>query len=372
MPAPITGGGGPVRLSAKDTANSAVTMPEPDITNLALAPDAQLPLDQSTLRRAVTSGIERYCTERRARIPDFVAETYGWRGAAQLHRRALGPDLLRSPANIMLALPYVATRVAAAGARGLGRRQTATWLSSRQMFLTTDVAREVEWRVFSDFLELPYVQTLGPDEKRRSERDALAEAILSDPEIGAVLHALLSPVGRRADDPAFRAWLVDAMAHYTGSRTAAVDITNALISAGVGALAFKQWTPGALTLGPMLAQAMAQKLAVASFPLGAGLGGLWFGAFPASAPLAATAAATGGVLALGALVAAFAGVVADPVQKHLGLHQRRLSKLVDALEGELLKGEGESFTVRDHYVARVFDLMDLAVSAYRLASRPAG
>ena len=162
------------------------------------------------------------------------------------------------------------------------------------------------------------------------------------------------------------------MAHYTGSRTAAVDVTNALVSAGVGALAFKQWTPGAITLGPLLAQAMAQKLAVASFPLGAGLGGLWYGAFPAAAPVAATAAATGGVVALGALVAAFAGVVADPVQAHLGLHQRRLGRLVDSLEGELLASEGQAFTLRDHYVARLFDLMDLAASAYRLALRPAG
>ncbi|WP_119167336.1 DUF6635 family protein [Algihabitans albus] len=347
-------------------------MPESDITSLAEAPRPQLPLDQSAVRQAVTTGIARYCDERRARIPGFVAETYGWRGAMRLHRRAFGPDLWRSPANIMLALPYVATRAAAAGARGLGRQQTAAWLTRRQLFLTTDVAREVEWRVFADFLELPYVQDLESQTARRSERDALAEAILADPAIDAVLHSLLRPVGRRADDPAFRAWLTDAMAHYTGSRTAAVDITNALISAGVGALAFKQWTPGALTLGPMLAQALAQKLAIVSFPLGAGLGGLWYGAFPISAPVAATAAATGGVLALGALVAAFAGVIADPVQAHLGLHQRRLNKLVASLESELLQGEGESFTVRDHYVARVFDLMDLATSAYRLAMRPAG
>ncbi|WP_421707949.1 DUF6635 family protein [Algihabitans sp.] len=347
-------------------------MPEPDITSLAEAPNPQLPLDQSALQRAVTAGIARYCEERRGRIPSFVSTTYGWRGAVRLHRRALGPDLWRSPANIMLALPYVATRLAAVGARGLGRRETADWLKRRQLFLTTDVAREVEWRVFAEFLELPYAQTPESEQARRSERDALAEAILANPQIDATLHALLRPVGRRADDPQFRVWLTDAMAHYTGSRTAAVDITNALISAGVGALAFKQWTPGAITLGPMLAQAFAQKLAIASFPLGAGLGGLWYGAFPVGAPVAATAVATGGVLALGALVAAFAGIVADPIQTHLGLHQRRLNKLVDALERELLQGEGEGFSVRDHYVARVFDLMDLATSAYRLTLRPTG
>lgn len=328
--------------------------------------------DEAALRRAVERGIARYCNERRRRIPSFVAETYGWRGALGLHRRALGWDLARGPANLLLSGPYLASRVAAAGARRLGAAETARWLAGRKLFLTTDVAREVEWRVFAEFLELPYAQDLGAAGARRHDRDALAEAVLSDPEVDAALHALLQPVGQRADDPDFRAWLTDAMQHYTGTRTAAVDVTNALISAGAGALAFKQWTPGAITLGPILAQAIAQKVAIMSFPLGAGLGGLWYGAFPAAAPVAATAVATGGVVALGALVAAFAGIVADPVQGHLGLHQRRLRKLVDALERELRQGEGESFELRDHYVARVFDLMDLAATAYRLALRPAG
>lgn len=346
-------------------------MNEPDLHDLRVAPPPQLPLDRAALERAVAAGIRRYCDERRARIAPFVAETYGWRGALGLHRRALGWDLARGPANLALSVPFVASRLAAAGARGLGRQETARWLTSRRLFLTTDVAREVEWRVFSRFLELPYAQD-ADGAGRRFERDALAEAILADPQIDAVLHALLQPIGRRADDPAFRAWLADSLAHYTGSRTAAVDVTNALVSAGVGALAFKQWTPGVVTLGPILAQAVAQKVAIMTFPLGAGLGGLWYGAFPAAAPMAATAAATGGVVALGALAAAFAGIVADPVQRHLGLHQRRLHKLVDALEAELHQGEGRDFALRDHYLARVFDLMDLVTAASRLALRPTG
>lgn len=351
-------------------------MTQPDIRETENAPPAQLPLDRSALDRAVAAGVRRYCDERRRRIAPFVAETYGWKGALGLHRRAFGWDLARGPANVALALPYAATRVAAAGARGLGRHETARWLAGRKLFFTTDVAREVEWRVFSRFLELPYAEAeaglpQGAD-PRRFRRDALAEAILSDPEIDAALHALLVPVGQRAQDPAFRRWLTDSMAHYTGSRTAAVDVTNALVSAGVGALAFKQWTPGVVTLGPMLAQAVAQKMAIMSFPLGAGLGGVWYGAFPVATPAMATAAATGGLVAFGALAAAFAGVVADPVQRHLGLHQRRLHRLVDAMERELLDGEDAHFALRDHYVARVFDLMDMVTAASRLALRPAG
>jgi len=76
-----------------------------------------------------------------------------------------------------------------------------------------------------------------------------------------------------------------------------------------------------------------------------------------------TAGIAGGLLLLPALAASFAGVVLDPVQVHLRLHQRRLHRLIDSLEREL-KGSGDSrFVIRDHYVARVLDLIELARTA---------
>ena len=72
---------------------------------------------------------------------------------------------------------------------------------------------------------------------------------------------------------------------------------------------------------------------------------------------------------LTAVTAGFAGVVSDPLQRALGLHQRRLHRLIDAL-GRELKGDSEvAFQVRDHYVARIFDLVDLARAT---AGRSAG
>src|SRR3546814_9826246 len=76
------------------------------------------------------------------------------------------------------------------------------------------------------------------------------------------------------------------MTAYAATRVAAGDLANALVTAGVGALAFNQVTPGMFTLGPTVAHALAQQAAVASFPLGAGIGGLWYGAMPATAPVA--------------------------------------------------------------------------------------
>ena len=141
-----------------------------------------------------------------------------------------------------------------------------------------------------------------------------------------------------------------------------------MLSLAAGAAAFKQITPGVISLGPALAGVLAQQAAIASFPLGAGLGGVWYGSFPAAAGPAMTAGVTGGLALSLAVLSAFAGVISDPVQRRVGLHQRRLEKLVTAVERDL-KGEGTgSFTVRDHYVARVLDLADLLRATWRALS----
>jgi hypothetical protein len=68
-----------------------------------------------------------------------------------------------------------------------------------------------------------------------------------------------------------------------------------------------------------------------------------------------------------AATAAFAGILSDPLLRRAGVHRRRLHRLIDIL-GLELKGKNErSFAVRDHYVARIFDLVDLLRAAYRIA-----
>ena len=318
--------------------------------------------DRGLACAVIEAAVARYVAARHARVPAFVDRNFSLRGSLRLHRKAAGWDLVRAPANLMLAVPHLGLKVAAAGGRALRMPQTARWLDGRQLYLTSAVTREVEWRLFSELLELPYVQS-----DRAFHRDALAEEILRDPRVAAALDAALTAIGRRAGEPAFRQWLTEAMATYAGTRVAAADLASALITAGVGALTFKQLTPGMISLGPAVAHAMAQQMAVAGFPLGAGLGGLWYGVAPAAAPLAAVVGVTAGMMAAAAMFAAFSGVVTDPLQRRLGVHRRRLHRLVDSL-GPELAGTGESrFVVRDHYVARLVDLLDVLSAAYRVA-----
>ncbi|MBT3928263.1 MAG: hypothetical protein HOM52_17045 [Rhodospirillaceae bacterium] len=310
-------------------------------------------VDAALAREIVQEAVTRYCKKRESRIDSFARENFSFLGSLRLHRHAVGLDMIRAPVNLAMSAPFLTSRIVAAGCRKAGRKEAAEWIESRRYYLKTDVARELEWRLFVDFLELPFAQGA-----RTSERDALAEELLRDPRVEGAINEQLKSAGVKGDDPEFRAWLSGALNTYQSTRVSSADMSNALLGAGVGAIAFKQLTPGMMSLGPVAAHALVQSAAIASFPLGAGIGGVWYGLFPAVAPAALTVGATGGLVAFGAVFSAFSGVISDPVQRRLGIHQRRLRKLLNSLEQEL-RGEGEArFTVRDHYVARILDLLE--------------
>jgi hypothetical protein len=318
------------------------------------------PVADAEVRAIVEHAIERYIAARHERVAGFVDRHFGLIGALRLHRHALGLDLLRAPANVLLMVPYLGMQLGGAALRRLGARHAAGWLSSRTLFLDTDVARELTWRLYSELLELPY-----DDGHRRSDKDALAAAILADPRVAAAVDHLAAVVKHHAHDPDRQARLRHLLESYASTRAAAADLVNNALLASAGMAAFQQLTAGTLTLAPVIAAALAQQAAIASFPLGASLGGIWYGLFPAPPSAALVVGVGGGLALLTATTAAFAGVLSDPLQRALGLHQRRLHRLVDAL-GRQLKGDSDAaFRARDHYVARIFDLIDLARATYR-------
>ena len=51
----------------------------------------------------------------------------------------------------------------------------------------------------------------------------------------------------------------------------------------------------------------------------------------------------------------------------LGLHRRRLLRLIGALEAHFFSDEAAGLVVRDHYVARLLSLFELLAGAYQVA-----
>ncbi len=312
--------------------------------------------------QVVSDGIRRYFAERHRRVAGFTDRHFSVRGTARIYRAALGLDVLRAPANLFLAAPHTAMKAGGAAASRLGASRWGRRLGSRSLLLRTEVSRRLEWLLCTELLELPIRQG-----KRESRRDALAETILEDPRLALYAEQALEAVGRRTDDPEFRAKLAETMTGYAGTRAAAAEIATSLLTVSSGALAVKQLTPGAVTLGPALAAAIAQQSAIAGFPLGAGLGSVWYGMFPVAPPAMLVVGLTGGLMLGASFVAAFAGLLTDPLQRRLGLHARRLHRMLDALERQMLDPSAPGYVVHDHYAARVMDLLDLLGSAYRLA-----
>jgi hypothetical protein len=220
---------------------------------------AIFPATPEMLRQAVTDGVARYFATRRARVRPFVDRHFSLLGSAAIHRAALGWDILRAPANILLAGPHAGVKAAGWLARALGARWLGDRLSGHSLLLKTDVGQRIEWLVCTELLELTYRQGA-----RVSTKDALMEAILDDPRLQTLTRELLRAVAMRGQDAAFRAQLEQAMTTYTATRAAAAEIATSLVTLGSGALAVKQLTPGVATLSSTLAGTLAQQVAIVS------------------------------------------------------------------------------------------------------------
>jgi hypothetical protein len=317
-------------------------------------------LDRTDADAIVAEASRAYFAGCRERIDDFVDRNFSLAGSLRLHRHAVGWDLLKSPANVALAVPQLDLKLGAGVARGLGRREAAEALARRNLLFDTAVVRELRWRIMTELLRQPV-----RDGERVATGDGLAEAILAHPRVQELLLEAARVAAVRQDDPEFRARMTEALEGYAGTRSAAAEITTGLIALGTGALAFQKATPGAIALGPILAGTLAQSSAIASFPLGATAGGLWYGLFPAQASPFLVAGATAGVLGVAAIATAFAGILSDPVQRALGLHRRRLNALVDSLEGAFRRSDDAGFVAYDLYVARLLDLGDILLGISR-------
>ncbi len=340
-------------------------MSEPTIPTPPSTPGTEIalpPLDRDAVAEIFDAAVRRYVAGRRERIPEFVDRNFGLRGSLKLHRHAVGLDLVRAPWNVAAGAATALRGVGAAGLRLAGASGAADRLPGRNLFLKTRVARELEWRLHADLLELPLDQG-----DRRAERDRLVEEALADPRMAAHFDRLLKIVGDRAGDREFRDRVRAAMQDYLGSRAAAADITASLFAAGAGFVASQKFTPGAAALSGVVAGSIAHSAAVGSFFAGPWLGGLYYSLVSVKVSPLLYAGVFAGMLVPLAMLTVFAGVVADPLQRTLGLHERRLNRLLDVFEANLTGESDAGFDARDHYVARLMDLLDWSASIVRLA-----
>ena len=70
----------------------------------------------------------------RGRIDAFVERNFSVAGAARLHTRAVGWDLLKAQANVVLSIPQIGLKLGAAAARKVGALEAAELLGVAACF----------------------------------------------------------------------------------------------------------------------------------------------------------------------------------------------------------------------------------------------
>lgn len=302
---------------------------------------------------AVEAGAYQYFQDRRDKIPEFVRNIYSVKGSIKTNSKAFGLDMVRAPINLFWAIPYLGIQSLSKVSSKTGLGPVGRFLGKTPAGFKTRVQKEVDWRVRTELLELPYEQ-----EKRRSEKDALLETILRQEAIVALLNNQLKNIHQHIRRDDFEQALQRELDTYGSTRIAAADMACSVLNMSAGALFFKKLTPGAITSGSALAASMAQQSAISSFIFGETLGSVYYSLFPAKASMSLLVASTASILAAMGVASAFSGILTDPFQRWFGIHQRRLNKIVSSLEQSFDIADGKGFHPKDHYLARIFDIFD--------------
>ncbi|WP_020210781.1 DUF6635 family protein [Gilvimarinus chinensis] len=304
---------------------------------------------QQPLLDAINRGVEQYFAECRSRVPGFVRQHFCYPGAWKTNRRAMGWDLLRAPLNLLWAPFYLISQLLAWGLHKGGARTLARLLRKIPSGLQTQVQAYLMTQTQQQLLAL--------GEGGSPLRDAIAASIVAEQQHQQPLRA--------EQEQHLHSALVDALSQYALTRTATADISNTLFATIAGAFTLQKFTPGGLAIGAVLAGIIANRLAVADFILGPWLGSWYYSLFPVQPEAGLLAVSTVGVMALFAVFTCFSGLVSDPVQALLGIHQRRLNKMLTSLERDMKSQTTGSFRPKDGYLARIMDLIDAARMSLR-------
>ncbi len=280
---------------------------------------------------ATGGDFEAYWAECAHRIGPFVRHHYRWPGVFTLHRAAWGWDLLRAPFNVLMAVPAFLLQCTGLVLRTCGAGRPAHRLLSAPLGVQTAVERTL-------------ITTL--------QRELLAAERLDQ------VPRSRGATGVHLDATEFEAAAATLITRYAENRRAAADVTTALIAGLVGLLAFDRFTPGALSAGQELATSVSHYAAVNSFFLGETLGGLYYRLFPPSADPATLIAAVLAVTVAMSVLAAFAGLIADPIQARLGLHHRRLRRWLGTCRQLAGGAQQPRYQPWDPYMARLADVLD--------------
>jgi hypothetical protein len=260
----------------------------------------------------------------RQRIPAFVNRYYSLQGAYKLNRLAMGRDILIAPFNFLMGFPNFLLRLIAVLLEMSGAHRLAQRLLKIHLGFSTSVQQALTAYLWSDF----FIFSRYPE------------------DIDKGLEQLVYQAAR------------EPLQIYVQTRNVAADITAGTLAAILGLTLLNQFTPGSISAGTAIAHLVAREQAASEFFLGETVGRFYYTVFPVSPPIAIVLATVLVVMVTIALVAAFSGMIHDPIQKLTGIHQRRLHQLLNAIEKNATQSLTKGYRPKDTFVGRIYDFID--------------
>lgn len=316
---------------------------------------------EAVIKRAVTNGASRYIHGCERRIDEFVQSHYSFRGALNIHSHAFGWDIVRVPINIVWSVINIFLGIVGFVAGLVRLHGLRRWIGRIPPGLETDMDLQISWLVVTELLQLPHEHR-----GKRSERDALMEEILKDPSLRLILDQKLEAFEGPSRNPDFQQNLEAKLAEYGATRTGSADLSSNAALLITSKLATGQASFGTLSAGAAASAAVAKSIAVSNFWLGSTIGLYYYALVPVAVSVRLLIAVTALVAVVLALVSTFVGVLTDPLQAKLGLHQKRLKRLITAIKNDLCSQGRSDFQLREKYIGRLFDVVDILTSVRRV------
>nr|WP_295900274.1 DUF6635 family protein [uncultured Bdellovibrio sp.] len=275
-------------------------------------------MDQQTLAAilgALDECIEKYIEDRKSRISDFIERHFSIEETIAIQKKSFPLDLLYSPLNTLWAIPYLSAKKSVETLDKMGWTKLSPGMEKVPSGIKTGYQREIERLIATELLD--------------------SEALLIELRKHPTFARLMLSKELQIDESKIQKEFIKEIEKYTASQAFIADLAGSLMTLAAGWLFFGDKNLSLLGLGNKIARKMARDKAASHFFLGEKLGSTFYGIFP---PVPTRTEIYMATLVVGTLLTAFSiftAIMSDPVRKKLGLHNKKLTTLVENLEEKL-------------------------------------
>jgi hypothetical protein len=309
---------------------------------------------EDVVERAVKNGIERYIASRKLMVYPFTDRNYSFQGSLKIHKKAIGWDLFFVPVNILWSLLKLFAVIFSFLMNKVGLRYISRKLKHLPPSFDTATEKEINWLIYSELLELPFVQG-----ERKSTKDALLDEILNDITLKEVVNDLVGEIRTKQGSINFREGIEKKLQEYGTTRVSSSELASNLLLITSSYATLGRASFGALGAGNLVGASIAHSMAVSNFWLGSTIGGWYYAVISVSVPVVVIIPVIGVMIILLAVVSTFIGVFIDPLQSKFGWHQKRLLGLIESFHDDLLSKNNNDYHLKEKYCSRVFDVLDI-------------